>query len=68
MDITRVTRYFKLSEGYGYWDELTDWCVAEFGYPGPGDDAKWDYITHIISMDFYFRDPRDAEYFILKWM
>lgn len=66
MDVTKVTRYFKLSEGYGYWDTLTDWCVAQFGYPGK--DQKWDYVTHMISMDFYFRDSKDAEYFILKWM
>lgn len=66
MDVTKVTRHFKLSEGYGYWDELTNWCIAQFGYPG--NNTKWDYATHVEFMDFYFQDPRDAEHFILKWM
>jgi len=68
MEITRVTKHYELSEGHGYWDRLTDWCVAQFGSPGSGDDAKWYYVTNVLYMNFYFRDPRDAEFFILKWM
>ena len=47
-----------------YW--LTQWCVLELGIPG--ESRNWYYNTDSDYMDFYFRDPRDAELFILKWM
>lgn len=64
--MTRITKFYHLSEGHGYWDRLTDWCVAQFGSPGP--DGRWNYSTKVITMDFYFQDDRDAEFFVLKWM
>ena len=64
--MTRVRRYVKRNEGYGYWDDLTDWCVEQFGYPG--HNTNWDYATEVNYMDFYFRNPQEAELFILKWM
>lgn len=47
-----------------YW--LTQWCVLELGIPG--ELRNWYYRTEIDYMDFYFRDSRDAELFILKWV
>jgi hypothetical protein len=48
------------------WYYLTQWCVLELGIPG--ELRNWYYQTESDYMDFYFRDPRDAEHFILKWM
>jgi hypothetical protein len=64
--MTQIRRYVKPNEGYGYWDDLTDWCVEQFGYPG--HNTNWDYATEVNYMDFYFRNPQEAELFILKWM
>ena len=48
------------------WYHMTRWCVTELGIPG--DTRNWNYVTETDYMDLYFRDPRDAELFILKWM
>jgi len=48
------------------WYKTTKWCCEEFGLPS--EIGKWKFKTTVDYMDFYFRDPRDAELFILKWM
>ena len=51
----------------GMWENLTNWCVENFGIPKL-DSGKWDYKVQFDFMEFYFIDPQDAELFILKWM
>lgn len=63
----KLRRYHKFGkERLGIWDEITDWCFKNFGVPS--SNGEWDYIADVGWMDFYFRDEKAAELFILKWM
>ena len=48
------------------WDRVTAWCFETCGMPG--ETRNWNYQTDVDYMDFFFRDPKNAEFFILKWM
>jgi hypothetical protein len=67
MAMTRVRRYWRPSEGFGIWEDITAWCFEQFGLPGERQE-EWNYVSDAGWMDFYFRDPKSAEFFILKWM
>ena len=67
MDVIKIRRYITKDEGVDIWNELTEWCLHQFGMPGE-TDQDWYCRTNINYMDFYFRKSRDAELFIMKWM
>ena len=48
------------------WYLLTRWCCTELGIPG--EQGDWNFVTTNDYTDFYFKDPKMAELFILKWM
>jgi hypothetical protein len=62
----RVRRYCSTSEKYSIWDDITSWCFSQCGIPGETGD--WNYLAQTDYMDFYFKDSKYAELFILKWM
>lgn len=66
--VTKVQKFWtdNISQNYTLWGDLTRWCILEFGLPTHG--GRWTFHTHIDWMEFEFKDPRDAELFILKWM
>lgn len=65
--MTRVRRYVTFNEPFSVWEDITSWCFTQFGLPGNRQE-EWNYYTNEDWMEFCFRDPRDAELFILKWM
>lgn len=70
MDINKVRRYVRLGEPEQIWDDITSWLFTNYGLPGIKDE-EWYYNVNDFDdmyMDFYFKDPRVAEIFILKWM
>ncbi len=67
--MTRVRRYLNPNEGFKIWRDITAWCFTHFGIPGDyQEDWNWSYNAESDWMDFYFKDPKAAELFILKWM
>jgi hypothetical protein len=64
--MTRVRRYWRPSEGFGIWEDITAWCFTHFGLPST--QGEWNYISDAGWMDFYFLEEKSAELFILKWM
>lgn len=64
--MTRVRRHWMPSERMSIWGDITSWCFTNFGLPG--EKAEWTYISDVGWMDFYFKDSKSAELFILKWM
>ena len=49
------------------WTDIIEWSVDTFG-PTPKDgvwtpNARW----YVNNAKFWFRDPKDLEWFILKW-
>ena len=58
-------------EYYHLYNNMVDWCYQEFG-PGNwnhkiGATHKWSVESLFGFSHFYFRDPRDAILFGLKW-
>ena len=62
-----VRRYYKPSERYSIWEDISCWCFEQFGLPGERQE-EWNYNADVGWMDFYFKDAKSAELFILKWM
>lgn len=53
---------------YGYnWFDLEEWCVESFG-PSPKEGvwqpgARW----YANSASLWFRDPKDRDWFLMRW-
>ena len=45
-------------------NEFCAWAEEQFGLPG--DRFQW--VSEKLHMEFYFKDERDAEWFILRWI
>jgi hypothetical protein len=45
-------------------NEFCAWAEEQFGLPG--DRFQW--VPEKSHMEFYFKDERDAEWFILRWI
>jgi hypothetical protein len=67
MDVIKIRRYVAKDEDNTIWNELSEWCIQQFGMPGELDQ-DWYYRTNVNYMDFYFLRSRDAELFVMKWM
>jgi hypothetical protein len=67
MDVIKIRKYVDYNDKTNIWDEITEWCIHQFGIPGE-EAQDWYYKTNIAYMDFYFKRSRDAEIFIIKWM
>ncbi len=65
--MTRVRRYLKSNESFDLWYQISVWCFSQFGMPGNRQE-EWNYAVGDNCIDYYFRETKSAELFILKWM
>lgn len=61
------------------WDQMTDWCLKQFGTPEAdfGRDnqaaakvragARWGYTASSLSFKLYFNSEEDAILYLLRW-
>jgi hypothetical protein len=50
---------------YPIQDEIVKWCISEFG---PCRNEVWDWLDVFGHTTFYFKNDKDANWFILRWM
>ena len=43
--------------------DVYNWCYQTFGWPGPGEDALWNYYSGWI----YFYNEKWVTMFVLRW-
>ena len=50
--MTRVRRYWRPSEEFGIWEDITAWCFTHFGLPGERQE-EWNYVSklHALMVD-----------------
>lgn len=49
-------------------DDVLEWCKEIYGPGGRNKKYKWRYgWLHRHADTFYFRDEKDALFFVLKW-
>lgn len=61
------------------WDEMTDWCLAEFGTPEVDwsknkntvsrvkTGSRWGYTATYEKFTLYFNREQDAVLYLLRW-
>lgn len=48
--------------------EAIDWCITTFGPGGRNKKCRWRYgWVHRSADYFYFRNEKDALFFVLRW-
>jgi hypothetical protein len=50
-------------------NEVLEWCKEIYGPGGRNSKYKWRYgWVHRVEDFFYFRDEKDALFFMLRWL